>query len=77
MYSDYYRPQGLYRSRRGLIFGVCRGLAERFDISVFWFRVLTVIAFIITGIWPVGVLYILAALLMKPEPRYVYYDYDY
>ena len=60
--------QGLYRSRNGVIFGVCRGLAEYFDLSVFWSRVIVVITFIITGFWPVVVLYLLAALLMKPEP---------
>jgi len=77
MAVDYgYRPAGLYRSRRGIIFGVCRGLAEHFDVSVFWTRVLTIIAFLITGIWPVGVLYVLAALLMKREPRYIYYEFD-
>ncbi|HRI89999.1 MAG TPA: PspC domain-containing protein [Candidatus Hydrogenedentes bacterium] len=67
-----YGRRGLYRSRDGVLFGVCRGLAEHFDISVFWTRVLTVIAFIVSGFFPVVVLYIIAALLMKPEPRYRY-----
>ena len=63
---------GLYRSRDGILFGVCRGIAEYFDISVFWTRVLTTIGLIMTGFFPIGVVYILAALLMKPEPRYRY-----
>ncbi|MCJ7776670.1 MAG: PspC domain-containing protein, partial [Desulfobulbaceae bacterium] len=29
---------GLYRSRNGIILGVCRGVAEYFDFSVFWAR---------------------------------------
>lgn len=58
----------LYRSRRGLLFGVCRGLAEYFDISVFWTRVLALAALVFTGFWPVGVIYLLAALVMKREP---------
>ena len=62
------RRSGIYRSRTGMIFGVCKGIAEHFNISVFWTRVVTVVAFLLSGIWPVGVLYILAALLMKPEP---------
>jgi phage shock protein C len=62
------RRGGIYRSRSGMIFGVCKGLAEHFSVSVFWTRVVTVVAFLLSGIWPVGVLYILAALLMKPEP---------
>jgi phage shock protein C len=49
--------------------GVCRGVAEYFDFSVFWIRALVVIVFIFTGFWPVVGLYILAALLMKSEPE--------
>ena len=58
----------LYRSRRGVILGVCRGLAEYFNISVFWVRAIAVGALIFTGLWPVVGLYLLAAVLMKPEP---------
>ncbi len=61
------RP-GIYRSRRGVIFGVCRGVAEHFNFSVFWARAIAVIAFIFTGFWPVVGLYLIAALLMKPAP---------
>lgn len=62
------RRRGLYRSRHGMFLGVCRGLAEYFDFSVGWIRFFTVVAFIITGFWPVGVLYLVAALIMKPAP---------
>lgn len=58
----------LYRSRYGMFLGVCRGLAEYFDFSVIMVRVLFVIAFIMTGFWPVGVVYLVAAAIMKPEP---------
>ncbi len=61
------RP-GLYRSRNGVIMGVCRGLADYFDFSVFWIRAIAVILFIFTGFWPVVAIYFLAALLMKSEP---------
>jgi phage shock protein C len=60
--------EGFYRSRRGIIFGVCRGLAEHFNFSVFWTRVLVLILFLFTGFWPVGVLYLVAGLLLQPEP---------
>ena len=60
--------RGLYRSRNGVIFGVCRGLADYFDFSVFWIRAIAVILFILTGFWPVVGIYILAALLMKSAP---------
>ena len=48
--------------------GVCRGIAEYFDFSVFWTRVIVLILFVVSGFWPVMVLYFVAALLMKPEP---------
>ena len=60
--------RGLYRSRHGALLGVCRGLAEYFDFSVTWVRVITIVAFIFTGFWPVGVLYLILALIMKPAP---------
>ena len=61
---------GIYRSRHGIIFGVCRGIADHFDLSVFWFRMATLIGFLVSGFAPVGFIYILAALLMKVEPDY-------
>jgi len=62
------KTTGIYRSRHGMILGVCRGLAEYADISVFWVRAITVAMLIFTGFWPIGGLYLLAAFLMKPEP---------
>jgi phage shock protein C len=59
---------GLYRSRNGAIFGVCRGLAEYFDFSVFWARVIAIIFLLVSGFWPAIGLYLIAALLMKPAP---------
>ncbi len=60
--------RGLYRSRNGIILGVFKGLANHFDFSVGWLRAIGVIVFMLTGLWPIVVLYLLAALLMKPEP---------
>lgn len=59
---------GLYRSRHGIICGVCRGVAEYLDISVFWTRVIAVALLIFTGVWPLVGIYLLARLVMKPEP---------
>ena len=59
---------GLYRSRKGMILGVCRGVADYFDLSVFWVRFFVVILFLFTWFWPTGVLYFAAGFLMKPEP---------
>ncbi len=69
-YSTY--RTGMYRSRDGILLGVCRGLAEYFDLSVFWLRAIVVGTFILTGFFPVVFVYILAALLMKREPAYHY-----
>ena len=60
--------RGLYRSRNGMIAGVCAGIAEYFDLSVFWMRVVAVGLLVCTGIWPVVFLYLLAALMMKKDP---------
>jgi len=60
--------RGIYRSRRGIFMGVCRGLAEYFDFSVFWLRFITLLLFLFTGFWPVGVMYIVAGLFLKMEP---------
>lgn len=58
----------VYRSRRGILMGVCRGIAEHFNLNVFWVRVVAFFIFLFTGFWPIGVLYIIAGLIMKIEP---------
>lgn len=62
------RNHGIYRSREGILLGVCKGLADHFGLSVFWTRTILVVMFICSGFWPVIGLYLVAALLMKPEP---------
>ena len=58
----------LHRSRNGVILGVCRGVADYFDFSVFWARAIAVGLLIFTHFGLVIGLYLLAALLMKSEP---------
>lgn len=60
--------RGIYRSRKGILMGVCRGLAQYFNLSVFWVRLIALILFLFTGFWPVGVMYIVAGLLLRMEP---------
>ena len=60
--------EGIYRARNGVIFGVCRGLAEHFDFSVLWARVIAVIFLFVSGFWPAIGLYLIATLIMKPAP---------
>ena len=58
----------LYRSRKGAICGVCKGIAEYYGFDVFWTRVLAVVAGSVVGIWPAVIMYVIAAMVMKPEP---------
>jgi len=64
-----YSRRGIYRSRHGAIFGVCRGVAEHFDFSVFWVRTIALILLILSGVGPALIVYLLAALIMKPAPE--------
>jgi phage shock protein C len=67
--TKYYRKQGgIYRSRDGVFLGVCKGIAEYFDFSVFWVRMVLIIVFIFSGFWPVIGVYLVAAFFMKPKP---------
>jgi phage shock protein C len=65
----------LYRSRSGLLLGVCKGIADYLDISVFWTRVVALALLFFTKFLPIVGLYILAALLIKREP-YTHLDDD-
>jgi len=51
-----------------MIFGVCQGIADYLNLKVLWVRIIAVTILICTGIWPIVVIYLVAALLMKPEP---------
>lgn len=59
--------RAIYRSRNGLIFGVCRGISDHFDFSAFWIRTLALFFLITSFGWAI-VVYVIVALLMKLEP---------
>jgi len=67
-----YSRTGIYRSHHGLFLGVLKGIAERFDLSVFWLRVGAIITFLVTGFFPIALIYIVAALVMKKKPYFLY-----
>jgi phage shock protein C len=67
-FHDMCYDRGLYRSRSGMIMGVCRGIGDYLNFSVFWIRVILIILFLISGFWPVVVLYFVAGFVMKLEP---------
>lgn len=69
----------LYRSRNGMIFGVCRGIADYAEISVLWVRLGVLLAALFTGFWPMLLLYIVAAIFLQPAPTVSFTseeDYD-
>jgi phage shock protein C len=64
--SSHYRSKGIYRSRDGMILGVCKGIATHFDLSTFWCGS-SPYMLLLSG-WPIVGIYLVAALLMKVEP---------
>jgi phage shock protein C len=58
-------PKRLTRSRDDrMISGVCGGLARYLNVDATLIRVLVVVAFVFSGFFPVGVLYLIAWALM-------------
>ena len=65
---DYGAFRGFYRDREGgLIFGVCAGIADRFNFRVSIVRVIAVISLLLF-FWLTAVAYIGATLLIKEKP---------
>lgn len=62
------RLRELYRSRSGLLLGVCKGLARFLDVPVFWLRIFILILTPFTGVWPMVGAYLIAGFVIKPEP---------
>jgi phage shock protein C len=50
-----------------MLLGVCQGFADWLEIPAWPLRLGMVIAFFASGFWPVGGLYLVAAIAMKPE----------
>lgn len=65
---DYGPFRGFYRDRdNGWIFGVCAGLADRFNLNVGAVRIIAVVSLLIF-FWFTAVVYIAATLLIKEKP---------
>lgn len=67
-----YGRRKLYRSDDSVIAGVCGGIADYFDMSAWGVRALFILAFILTGFFPLGIVYIILAFSMKRAPSYYY-----
>lgn len=61
------QPKRLYRSRDGRIGGVCRGLAEYFNIDVVLIRVICFVL-IFVPFMPIVIPYLIACLIIPLEP---------
>lgn len=65
---DYGPFRGFYRDREnGWIFGVCAGIADRFNFHVGTVRLIAVISLLL-AFWLTAALYIGATLLIKEKP---------
>lgn len=62
------RTARLYRSRNGMLFGVCQGIADWKGINAGYVRLTLVILTVFTGFFPFGLLYLLAAFFLPAEP---------
>lgn len=57
----------LYRSRKNRVFaGIIGGLAEYFDKDVVFLRLMAMILLVLTGFFPVGLIYLIAIFVI-PE----------
>lgn len=65
---DYGPLRGLYRDREGgWIFGVCAGLADRFNFRLGTIRVIAVICLVLF-FWVTVAIYIAATLIIRDKP---------
>ena len=67
-FSSFSPRRTLYRSRSGMIFGVCKGLATYAEVSPLGVRFAFVLAVLLSGIWPMVLIYLVAAIFIKPAP---------
>lgn len=73
-YSGYRQKFRLYRRRHGrLLFGVCGGIADSFELPVWAVRVTFIILALVNSLFIA--LYVLLAFLMKPAPTAPYRDF--
>ena len=66
--SDYGIRRGLYRDREnGWIFGVCAGIADRFNLRLSAVRLVAAICLLVF-FWATVLVYILATVLIREKP---------
>jgi len=66
--SDFGPVRGFYRDTdNAWIFGVCAGIADRFNFRLGMVRLVTIIAFLLFS-WATAIIYICAWLLVREKP---------
>ena len=58
----------LYRSENKILFGICGGLAEYFEVDVTILRLVFLFTLIFTGFFPFGFFYMLSVLIVPERP---------
>lgn len=69
-YREYSGTKHFYRSEDSILFGVCGGIADYFDFNAWGVRFMLILIFILTGFFPVGIVYLIMAFMMKKAPVY-------
>ena len=64
-----YSSRKLYRSRNGMLLGICQGIADWRDLPVFVVRLIFVIICLATAVAPCVIIYLLMGLIIPIEPR--------
>lgn len=60
----------LYRSKDGMLLGICQGIADWRDMPVKMVRIIFVIIACVTAIAPCLIIYLVAAFFIPVEPSY-------
>lgn len=64
-----FRRRKLYRSRSGIVFGVCQGIADWRELPVGMVRLVSGIIILTTGMFPGGLVYLGLAIFLPVEPN--------
>lgn len=67
-HPQYKYQKGFYRSRDGMFMGLLKGIADRFDLSIFWLRLFSIIIAFFTGFVPGFIIYVIVSLIISKEP---------
>ena len=69
-----YSSRKLYRSRHGILLGICQGVSDWRDLPVSVVRLIFVIICLVTAVAPCVIIYLLLGLILPLEPRGGYYN---